>query len=385
MKKRIISLIVIGVILLAPLVKSEGYKIAWDSDSIEVVLTPGTAEWECGIVMAPFVMYENGVYKMWYTGITNNTFGIGYVTSSDGAKWKDRRLVHGPYANCYQTHSPYVIKEGDTYKMWHSDYYEWVAGDWSAYISRMTSPDGINWCNEQKVLSAQGQSTPQGDGYGVAHPCVLKEEDQYIMWYAVSDHPCSGKGGPVKIWQARSEDGIVWKDRQLALPYIQGTWENNVSSPRVVKEPDGSYIMYHDSWILGGSMSIGRARSKDGVNWVDREKILDTDSYNHPFYFQDPITGIPYLYFTQAGNIVRMKGIISTEKYIKAKKEVLIKENLKTLRFALAMYYDIIGRWPDRLDALVPHYIDALPPSICGSWKYNPKDGSIQHFLYLDW
>jgi hypothetical protein len=284
--------------------------IIWDTSSIQTVFTPGTADWESHSVLSPCVIYEGGEYKMWYHGKgvrdihVHRKDGIGYVTSTDGINWTNRQLVHGPYTGYYDTGSPYVIKEGSTYRMWHQHFYEWVAHEWSTYISHMTSSDGVNWSNHRKVLSAQGQGNPQGDGYCVSSPSILKEGSQYIMWYAVKDLP--GIGGRRKIWRATSSDGITWGNRQLALPYISGTWESYIAYPHVVKEPWGDYVMYYYA-----NGNIGRAKSSDGINWTKREMILPSAST--PFYFQDPNTGTPYLYFTQGGNIVRMSGNIIPE------------------------------------------------------------------------
>ncbi len=293
--------------------QSKSYMITWDTSSIQTVFTPGVANWERTAVSSPYIMYENGTYKMWYQGVTSaapaGIYGIGYATSTDGVNWTNRQLVHGPYSGYYSTGSPYVIKEGSTYRMWHYDYYEWIAGDWSSYISHMTSSNGINWNNdERKVLSAQGQSNPQGDGYCVSYPSVLKEGSEYIMWYSVTDHPRPGVGGPSKIWRGTSTDGINWdvKNRQLSLPYIPSTWESYVLYPHVVKEPWGSdYVIYYST--LNG---LGRAKSTDGINWTEREQILTTGCYSH--FFQSP-DGTPYLYFTQGSNIVRMKGRLIPE------------------------------------------------------------------------
>lgn len=309
LKKRLI-LCVISIGLLFS-TSARANQIIWDPTSIEIVLTPGTARWEQGSVGEPCVIYEDGVYKMWYRGSSGGTqytniYGIGYATSIDGVNWTSRQIVHGPVTHYYQMGTPEVMKEGTTYRMWHHDYYEWIAGDWSSYISHLSSSDGISWTDEQKVLSAQGQSNPQGDGYCVQAPSVLKEGSQYIMWYSVADHPRPGVGGPSKIWRTTSNDGINWENRQLALPYIRHTWEDSVGGSHVVKESEGDYIMYYSAWD-GETTRLARARSSDGINWTDREQILSGGG--SPFYFQDPTTERPYLYFTQGNNIVRMRGI----------------------------------------------------------------------------
>jgi hypothetical protein len=292
---------------------SNGYSLVWDPSTIEVAMTPGLNSWELTGVDEPFVMFESGLYKMWYQGITKHPSNerldinaLGYATSTDGVNWTNRQLVYGPVSYYHHMGSPHLLKEGGLYRMWFWNHYEVIAGDWSGYIAHITSPDGINWGNEQKVLSAQGQTEDQGDGYNIKSQCVLEEGGYYYMWYSVQDHPARGVAGPSKIWIAMSLDGIVWGIRQLALPYVPGTWEDNIWRPHVVRNPYGDgYIMYYAQYRESG---IGRATSLNRINWTDREQILTSGT--SPFFFMDP-SGIPYLYFSQDGNILRMTAEIT--------------------------------------------------------------------------
>ena len=155
--------------------------------------------------------------------------------------------------------------------MWHFDRWEWVAGDWSRYIARMSSSDGVNWpafmnSGDQKVLSALGQSNLQGDGNSVCSPSIIYEPGSgYVMWYAVYDHYGPGSYGPPKIWRTTSADGITWANRTLSLPHVPGTWEANIAHASVVKEDDGTYTMYYAAAFDNGSSSIGVAQSLDGI------------------------------------------------------------------------------------------------------------------------
>lgn len=50
------------------------------------VLTP-TQPWEDQAVAEPTVLYEKGVYRMWYTGGYSGHNALGYATSRDGITW----------------------------------------------------------------------------------------------------------------------------------------------------------------------------------------------------------------------------------------------------------------------------------------------------------
>jgi len=257
----------------------------------------------------PFVIYDAGLYKMWYGAAG----AIVYAESNNGITWSNLQTFHNITGSDYRTGSPWIIKENGTYRMWHMDYYEVVAGDWSGYIAHMTSTDGINWpafmsADDQKVLSAQGQSTPQGDGFHIVDACVIHEPTGYVMWYTVHDHtyPVPGTAGYPSIWRATSTDGIAWSNRQLSLPYVPDTWESNVRHAFVIKEDDGTYTMFY--WAVPGTQwdgsCIGITESADGISWTNRRQWLKPSDLStnitwisEPFHFRD-VDGKRYLYFS---------------------------------------------------------------------------------------
>jgi hypothetical protein len=278
-------------------------------DTFTTVMESKTTDWDTEIG-APFVIYDAGLYKMWYFAISQPwpcRCVIAYAESNDGITWFNKQVVHDAGFGYYHTGTPWVIREGGTYRMWHSDYYEWVAGDWSYYIAHMTSTNGISWpgfmsAGDQKVLSALGQSNPQGDGYCVFAPCVLYEPGiGYTMWYSVVDHYPPPNMNGHKIWRATSNDGITWSNRQLSLPYVPNTWESDVEHASVVKENDGTYTMFY--WAGSSNGSIGITKSADGITWTDRRQWLKPSDLSanityirEPFHFRD-VDGKRYLYF----------------------------------------------------------------------------------------
>jgi hypothetical protein len=304
-----ILLTIVSSLIIANMVLAS-QQIIWDPATVEVVLMPGTDLWENDRVEAPHVMYDNGVYKMWYRGSgtkPNPTVefyedAIGYATSADGVNWSNRQLVYGPVPGYPQTKSPSVIKEGATYRMWLVDYYEWVGGEWSGYVTHMDGTDGVSWHNQQKVMSAQGQLNPQGDGYNIESVCVLDEGSQYTMWYEVADLAAPYRE---KIWRATSTDGINWDNRQLSLPYGQETWEYRVKRPDVVSDGQGGYTMYYTVASEVGFWQLAMATSEDGITWNNRQLIGIPGA--NPSYFED-VDGTPYLYFDEVGPIFRVMG-----------------------------------------------------------------------------
>ena len=300
------------------------YELVPIVDTFTTVMESNTITWDTAGIFSPIVFYDTDadLYKMWYTAHSGPQYWppywvvrwvIAYAESDDGIIWGNKTVCHdtgGP--SYYYTGEPWVLKENGTYRMWHMDRYEWIAGDWSSYIAHMSSSDGVSWpgfmsAGDVKVLSALGQSNPQGEGNSAWDSCVIYEPGVgYVMWYSVFDHPQTGVYGPCKIWRATSSDGVTWSNRQLSLPYVSGTWEGNIDHLSVVREDDGTYTMFYgagevQTWL---GDTIGIAKSLDGVSWTNRTQLLKPSdlgtsitSISTPFHFQD-LDGKRYLYFS---------------------------------------------------------------------------------------
>jgi len=271
-----------------------------DTLTFETVLESSRRWWDFYGVREPFVMKEDGVYKMWFTGYGPNTYRklqIVYAESLDGVTWINRQMVHYMPGWLRTATRPYVIKEGNTYVMYHTDYFVIRLGNWEHYISKITSDDGIHWGNEQMVLTGTSVQSDQ-DGANVAVSTVIKEDAQYTMWYSgwTGTNPCS-------IERATSTDGKTWTNRQRVMDPSPAGWDSGGLVPGdVVRQSDGAYTMYF--WVESVTPSIGRAKSIDGITWIDREQILTPDDLgvsNIGFYdidyFKDT-DGKEYLYFS---------------------------------------------------------------------------------------
>jgi hypothetical protein len=170
-----------------------------------VVLDRGTANH----VNDPSVVRTADVWWMYYTvAETGETDEIAAATSKDGVTWKKRGVVLGRGAgnawDSLKTGRPSVLYEGGVFKMWYdgqpSD--AAVAADKTAAAVRRsgraagyaTSRDGLTWeRHAQPVLEGAG-------ALQVAHT-----GNRYVMVHE------SGKG----ILWAESADGLTWKEQGL--------------------------------------------------------------------------------------------------------------------------------------------------------------------------
>jgi len=103
---------------------------------------------------APYVMNDNGLWKIWYVSLIkwmeeNNKlkhyYNIRYAESNDGINWKREGKVCIDFANEYEyaIARPFVLKENGIYKMWYS--FRESEKIKSYRIGYAESNDGMNW------------------------------------------------------------------------------------------------------------------------------------------------------------------------------------------------------------------------------------------------
>jgi len=112
------------------------------------VLSPGpSGSWDDAQVADPKVLYQGGVYHMWYAGNDGGGWRVGYAWSPDGMAWtkslSNPVLTPGPPGSWDEGNvsMPNVLFDGALYRMWFTGW-----GDWATNRrGYATSPDGIIW------------------------------------------------------------------------------------------------------------------------------------------------------------------------------------------------------------------------------------------------
>ncbi|MCC6690266.1 MAG: T9SS type A sorting domain-containing protein [Bacteroidia bacterium] len=175
---------------------------------------------ETPYVIKDLVAPANQRYKLWYAGRHSrcqpiNDHKFGYAFSPDGINWTKYSgnpvLVPGNSSDWYNTFlsSPSVLFEGGIYKMWFTAPDLVINGqptDGKGNIGYATSPNGINWTvNPSPVLIAGDQSN--WDSASIAEPSVLKIGATYYMFYSALDQ---WKAENFQVGYAWSSDGISW-------------------------------------------------------------------------------------------------------------------------------------------------------------------------------
>ncbi|HZW38130.1 MAG TPA: hypothetical protein VFF33_02420 [Ignavibacteriaceae bacterium] len=207
------------------------------------------------------VRYENGVYKMWYSGINNSAVGhIFYATSIDGINWVKRtEPILSPTFNTWFSHAistPKVIKVDNVYRMYFAGF-ENQNSTWNIGIA--SSMDGINW----EVTSTPIMYGTYGDKFQLIPGDVVYQNNKYYLYY-LGRSP-EGMGWKQKIYLATSTDGFNFSINNTPIISATYGWESNyIFQPTVIYDVDKFKMVYVD---YENTKCLGYAESIDGITW----------------------------------------------------------------------------------------------------------------------
>ena len=158
----------------------------------------------------------------------------------------------------YNVFNPAVIYEQGLFKMW----YRAQGLDWISRIGYAVSDDGIHWNRmDQPVFDISDGL----DSRGLEDPRVVKLNDTYYMCYTAygsevveGANPTHDSGGIMPMI-AKSENGIQW---EKIGPVITG--EDNKDHLLFPRQIGGRYALLHRRWP-----NIWLAYSEDMINWPE--------------------------------------------------------------------------------------------------------------------
>ena len=185
-------------------------------------------------VTHPFVMYDDGVYRMWYSAIDGNNAGslglrprhvrierICLATSRDGIRWT-RENSGKPVLNLstsrdamdtIQVDSVSIVKLDGIYKMWYGGY----SGDrFHHKIGSAESRDGVTWSRTHAGKWATGLAGDHDQQLGLS---VYGDGRKYYMMYSRGLWPKRG-GALWVLSAATSENGFDWTSVNAGQPVL---------------------------------------------------------------------------------------------------------------------------------------------------------------------
>lgn len=199
----------------------------WIKDPENPVLDHGgEADFDHTGVWDPYVMYEDGIFKMWYGGGGGSqpNFGWAYATSSDGTHFEKQGLIG--IGNPTGVEDCHVVfdKASGLYYM-----YYWYGWDEPEGLYLVTSPTetGFNFNNKIPIRISGDSSYMKKFGH------VLRDEDGWHMFYSNFVQPhCPNSF----VRYAFSEDGIRWEAKNRRL--VRG------HDSEVLKVTNDLYMMF---------------------------------------------------------------------------------------------------------------------------------------------
>lgn len=233
--------------------------------NMKVCLPNGTTPYNVDSV-TPFVLKDGDTYKMWFCGRSNSDklYTVMYSTSTNGADWSSPVVVikagtTNGYDDCGLC-SPWVIKDGTTYKMWvHAN-----SSTSGSRIMYTTSTDGITWAKPTLVLD-RGTNANGYDSATIANPCVIKESDtSYKMWVFGTDSNLANG----RLLYSTSTDGKTWTPTVLASSKLP----LGISSACVIKDAGVYRMIYEDR------TKYTYLTSSDGLNWGTPVTVMTKNS-----------------------------------------------------------------------------------------------------------
>jgi predicted GH43/DUF377 family glycosyl hydrolase len=224
------------------------------------IITYSNTRWDSYHNINPFVRFD-GNYKIWYVGNGGMGWRIGYGSSLNGHNWNlFPSAIMSPNQNWErELTQTVVIYENNIYRMWYStqtDNYDKLG-----YASSINGYD--NWLkNPNPVFNGNLESwdiNVTNRGFS-----IVKNNNNYHLWYAGRD-----RGTNWRIGYATSYDGISWNRQNNSQPVITPTTScdlNNVSYPNVIYE-NGIYKMWYAAGLSDLPTQFCYAESLDGITW----------------------------------------------------------------------------------------------------------------------
>ena len=217
--------------------------------------TGDSADWDQHIRERGYILREDEVYHLWYTGYQDKPdaeLHLGYATSPDGIHFT--RYPDNPIFAESWTEDMMVLKDGDRYLMFAEGRHD--IAHW------LTSGDKIHWSDRGSlgIRKTDGSKIDPGP-YGT--PTVWKEESMYYLFYERNDSA---------IWLATSRDLNTWTNLQDDPVIDRGPeWYDKygVALNQIVKYKGLYYGYYHGTpqpdWSL---WNTNVAVSQDLIHWT---------------------------------------------------------------------------------------------------------------------
>jgi hypothetical protein len=223
---------------------------------VNPVFAAEPGKWDARIRERGWILREEGVWKLWYTGYDGTRDGLrmlGYATSPDGIQWT--RHPKNPIYRDHWVEDMMVVK--------HDGQYFMFAEGKDDRAQLLVSKDGLSWKRVGQLDIRKKDGTPIPDGpYGT--PTAWHEGGVWYLFYERSD---------LGVWLATSRDLKVWKnvrDEPVLTPGPGAYDKDLIALNQIIRYKGRYYAYYHGSAKAGpnaGRWSTALATSTDLIHW----------------------------------------------------------------------------------------------------------------------
>jgi len=233
---------------------------------------PGTFD-DSGIMPASVINVGKKKYLYYIGWTTRQTVpyqnAVGLAISDDDGK-TFYKLSEGPvisvnHVEPYFSGTAYVMFDKGVYKMWYLSCIKWEVVDGKPEpvynIKYAESDDGINWKQTGKIAIGL-----DGDEGGLVSASVIIQDGLYKMWFAKrkkSDYRSNIKN-TYRIGYAESKNGVDWKrkDDLSGIDISSDGWDSEmISYPNVFINDGKLFMLYNGNGF--GKTGFGYAVWKD--------------------------------------------------------------------------------------------------------------------------
>jgi len=226
----------------------------------KAVLEPGKSGMfdDCGVMPSHVIDVDNEVWMYYLGWNVRNTIpyhnSIGLAISKDGGitfeKFSEGPLFDRNYLEPYYSAVPYILRENGIWKMWYLSNTKWVEFNGKSepyyHIKYAESKNGIDWKREGKVAIDFKNSNE----CGIVRACVLKDNTIYKMWYSHRNlqNYRNDINNSYRIGYAESFNGIDWirKDEEVGIDVSKNGWDSEmIEYPFVFDHKNDRYMIYN--------------------------------------------------------------------------------------------------------------------------------------------
>lgn len=217
------------------------------------------------------ILRHNQEDRMYYVGWKRRRYGGVSIEASIGLAMLHNngneltRAFEGPILGQDINHplmvaAPFVIFDENKYKMWYCSGTDWKLANnnpepiYTVFYAE--SDDGINWCPHLEPVVKY-----KYEGEVISAPWVLKIQNEYHMWYSYRGY-ISKEGKNYAIGYAYSTDGINWErlEEYSGITTSKEGWDSEmVCYPSFYPDQDKIYMFYSGNGVGRGGIGYAVA------------------------------------------------------------------------------------------------------------------------------